>query len=114
MLSHQDRNDEAKELFEQAIANAEKNDNAPKLTYALRVMGDFWKNRGNRLEAIPHYERALELAQKFSYKQDENKLYYRLSQCYQDYDQKEFERCLLNMYKSQKALRGEENEILED
>ncbi|SFS65796.1 helix-turn-helix transcriptional regulator [Marininema halotolerans] len=114
LLSHQNRKDEAKKMFEKAIINAEKHDNAPKLTYALRVMGDFWKSSGTKLEAIPYYERALEVAQKFHYKQAEYKLYYRLSQCYQDSDQKEFEKCLLNMYKTQKALRGEENEILED
>lgn len=106
--------DQAKESLQQAIANAEKHDDAPKLIYALRVMGDFWKEQDNKQEAIPYYERALQIAQKFHYKPAEKKLHFRLSQCYKDRDQKEFERSLLKMYETQMELKRGAGDILEE
>ncbi|SFS90627.1 helix-turn-helix domain-containing protein [Marininema halotolerans] len=109
----QDKQHEAKELFKKAIENAEKHDDAPKLTYALRVMGDFWKSNGEKLEAISYYKSALELAKRFNYKRAESQLYIRLTQCHQDTDQKEFEKCLLNIYQAQLELKNGEDDIFE-
>ncbi|SDW64312.1 Tetratricopeptide repeat-containing protein [Marininema mesophilum] len=112
--TQQEKQSEAQDLFLQAITNAEKHDDAPKLTYALRVMGDFLKDSQNSKEAIPYYQRALQLAQKFNYKKAENKLHFRLSQCYKNTDQKEFEKSLLNIYKTQIDLKNGEADIFEE
>ncbi|SFS96156.1 helix-turn-helix transcriptional regulator [Marininema halotolerans] len=108
------KTDEAHQLFKQAIANAENYDDAPNLTYALRVMGDFLKLGGNKLEAVTYYEKAIKITQKFHYQKAESQLHIRISQCYQDSNQKEFEKSLLNMYKAQVNLRGGDNEIFEE
>ncbi|SFT01769.1 tetratricopeptide repeat protein [Marininema halotolerans] len=114
LFVQQGRNEEAKGLFQQAISKAEEYNNAPRLTYALRLMGDYCKSIESKQNAIPYYQRALEIAQKFNYKRAEHQLHLRLSQCHQENNQQEFEKSLLNIYKTQIAIRGEENGILED
>ncbi|SDX38658.1 Tetratricopeptide repeat-containing protein [Marininema mesophilum] len=113
LKAQQKKMDEAKSLFQQAITNAENHTDAPKLTYALRVMGDLLKDNGTKLEAVPYYERALELAQKINHKRAESQLHIRLSQCYEDNDQKEFEKSLLNIYKTHLELKKGRDDILE-
>ncbi|SMO69767.1 helix-turn-helix domain-containing protein [Melghirimyces algeriensis] len=110
----QNKWEEAKSFLEQGIANAEKHNDAPKLIYALRVMGDFWKEQDEKQEAIPYYERALQVAKQFHYKKAENRLYYRLSQCYEERNRKEFEQSLLNMYETQLELKNGESDLFEE
>ncbi|SFS62582.1 helix-turn-helix transcriptional regulator [Marininema halotolerans] len=109
----QGKKEDAKEWFEKAIANSVEHDDDSNLMYALRVMGDYWKRSDNKLKAISYYERALEIARKINDRQAEQKLNFRLSQCYEKIDQMKFEKYLLSIYKTQMELGKEEDGILD-
>ncbi|MFC4076317.1 tetratricopeptide repeat protein [Salinithrix halophila] len=104
----------AKTYLEKAVTNAEAHNDAPKLTYALRIMGDYFKQQGKKDEAIPYYQKALKLARSYGYKKNQSQILFRLSQCYQETDRQEFEKCLLNMYEVQLETKNREADIFEE
>ncbi|PTM56948.1 helix-turn-helix domain-containing protein [Desmospora activa] len=98
---------EAKESFAQAIQISEKANDAPRLIYALIGMGDYMKENEELKDAIPYYQRTLELAQKHKLKKQEYKALYKLAECWNAIDEKEFINCMRNMYAVKKELEEE-------
>ncbi|WP_141201699.1 helix-turn-helix domain-containing protein [Paludifilum halophilum] len=68
LYTQQKKWEQAGRVIREAIATGEKYEDAPRLTYALQVMGDYYQVQGRMEEGIPYYERALALARKYNYK----------------------------------------------
>lgn len=111
----QNRNEEAYKSLLKAIKYAEKFDDAPRLTSSLLIMGDLCQRINKSEEAISHYEKALQIAQKHDYKDKEFKIWFSLARCFDGKDEKEFQKCMRNMYNVKKESimlgvdYGEEN-----
>ncbi|MDR6224183.1 tetratricopeptide (TPR) repeat protein [Desmospora profundinema] len=111
---HQQKYPEAKEAITQAVQHAKKQNDLSQLTYALMVMGDLLKKNEEVKEAIQYYQRALELAQKHALKRREYKLLLKLAECWHPIDEKEFQKCMMNIYQVKKELKDKEGDFFDE
>jgi len=95
---------EAKELLESAIDKAEESDDAPYLTTSLLEMGNYYRKRRMTEEAIPYYQKSVEIAQKYKYKKKAYKAWFHLAQCWNGINEEEFQRCTVNMFKVEEDI----------
>jgi tetratricopeptide (TPR) repeat protein len=114
LYTHQNKQQAAKTAISQAIDHAEKQNDMPQLTYAIMVMGDFLKKNEEINDAIQHYQRALDLAQKHTLKRRQHKILLRLAECWHPLDEKEFQKCMLNMYQVKKELKDKEGDFFDE
>ncbi|OYD07612.1 tetratricopeptide repeat protein [Paludifilum halophilum] len=109
----QEKWEPAKEALNQAILKGNELNDSHRLHFAYLVIGDCYRKQGKNQEAVPFYQKALDLAVKHQYKSMEHTSWFRLAQCWESIDKKEFDRCKDNMYKVQKKLNQEEVENYE-
>lgn len=111
---HQNKDSEAKEAIRQAITCAENQNDLSQLTYALMVMGDLLKKNNEIREAIEYYQRALDFAQKHTLQRREYKLLFKLAECWHSLDEKEFQKCMLNMYQVKRLLKDKDGDFFDE
>ncbi|WP_240511876.1 helix-turn-helix domain-containing protein [Paludifilum halophilum] len=106
--------DSAGIMIEKAVQNGEQHNDAPRLTFALLVQGDFYRARYRWEDAIDAYEQALQLAQHHHYKKKEYQALFRLAECWENVNEREFQKCMKSMYRVQQELQNEEEDIREE
>lgn len=102
------------ETIQKAIQIGERTNSATRLSYALQVMGDYFRKQDDLEQAILYYNKMLKLAQKHDYKKKEYLALFRLSQCYETVDEQEFHQCLRKLYQVQQELQEEEGGVQEE
>ncbi|WP_170105096.1 helix-turn-helix domain-containing protein [Desmospora activa] len=100
--------------IDQAIQNAKKHNDAPRLIKALIIKGTLLKSTGEREDAIKEFEVALDLSRKYNYKKNEHLALYHLANCWDGVNEKEFLKYSRSMYLVQQNLRLNEEEILDE
>ncbi|QKG83307.1 helix-turn-helix transcriptional regulator [Kroppenstedtia pulmonis] len=106
--------DAAYEMIKEAIRLGEQYNNIPRFITALHVMGDLNYFRGNNKEAIPYYQRALELSVKHDFKKKQHNALLRLAQCWENVDERVFNELTNNIYAVQLELQKEEVSLLDE
>ncbi|MFD1408554.1 tetratricopeptide repeat protein [Kroppenstedtia eburnea] len=104
------RKEEAHKMLSEAILLGQKLNDLPRLTYALQIMGDFYRKQNKTQNAISYYQQGLELAQKHQLKKREYEALLHLAQCFENVDEQEFTRLTQNMYKVLIELKNEGGE----
>ncbi|EGK11910.1 hypothetical protein HMPREF9374_1773 [Desmospora sp. 8437] len=104
------RKEEAHKMLSEAILLGQKLNDLPRLTYALQIMGDFYRKQNKTQNAISYYQQGLELAQKHQLKKREYEALLHLAQCFENVDEQEFTRLTQNMYKVLIDLKNEGSE----
>ncbi|MGF7086562.1 tetratricopeptide (TPR) repeat protein [Kroppenstedtia sanguinis] len=95
------------ETIQKAIQIGERTNSATRLSYALQVMGDYFRKKEDLEQAILYYTRMLKLAKRHDYKKKEYLALFRLSQCYETQDEEKFHQCLRELYQVQQELQEE-------
>ncbi|GGA49743.1 hypothetical protein GCM10007416_23580 [Kroppenstedtia guangzhouensis] len=95
----QNRKEEAHKMLSEAILLGQKLNDLPRLTYALQLMGDFYRKQNKTQNAITYYQQGLEIARKHQLKKREYEALLHLAQCFENVDEQEFTRLTQNMYK---------------
>ncbi|MFD1396523.1 tetratricopeptide repeat protein [Kroppenstedtia eburnea] len=106
----QNRKDQAYTMLQEAIQLGKKYNDAPHLTHALLMMGDFYRKQNQTDQAILYYRQGLELAQKHQLKKREYEAHLHLAQCFENVDEQEFRKLTRNMYKVLIELKNEGGE----
>lgn len=114
LYMNQSRSGDPLETIQKAIEIGERNNSATRLSYALQVMGDYYRKQGKPEQAITYYKKMLKLTQKHDYKKKEYLALFRLSQCYEKVNEQEFHQCLHNLYRVQQELQEEEGVFHEE
>lgn len=104
----QNRKEAAREAMQKAVQLGKKHNDASRLTYALQVLGDFYRLQDQKVEAIPYYREELQVAEKYGLKKTAYQAMFHLSQCLEEVDRQEFERMIRNMYNVQVEIHQEE------
>lgn len=105
---------EAKNSIQKAIKNATDTNDIPELIKAQTVMGDYLRETEGVKSAITEYKVAHDLAQKHGLRKKEYKILFRLAQCTEQKDEKEFAHYVRNMYKIQLELHDWEAERFDE
>ncbi|MDR6226123.1 helix-turn-helix domain-containing protein [Desmospora profundinema] len=90
LFMHQERWDEAKETIQNAIQNATEADDAPRLIQAHIAMGDCLRRIEGIRSATEQYKKAYVFTKKHGLRKKEYKILFRLAQCGEKLDEKEF------------------------
>ncbi|MBO2534086.1 MAG: hypothetical protein CW342_14650 [Thermoactinomycetaceae bacterium] len=113
LYMHQKKWEESKKFLSKAIQCGEEGNDVRYLIAALISMGDFYRIQDRIDDAIPLYRRVTELSKKFNFREREYEAWYRLAQCYEKKDEKEFQRCTVNMYKVQEHVHEQRGRWLQ-
>lgn len=114
LYMQQDRWDDAKRTIQYAIQNATETDDVPELIKAYMVMGDCSRRVEGDQSAIEYYKKAYSFTQKHSLRKKEYKILFRLAQCVEKLDEKEFIDHIRNMYQIQLELQNWEAEQIDE
>jgi tetratricopeptide (TPR) repeat protein len=110
LFMQQERLSEAKSMIQRAIVNATENNDAPELVKAYMALGDCLRKAEGPQSAIEQYKKGYDLTRKHGFRKKEYKVLFRLAQCTEKLDEKEFVQYTWNMYQIQLELHDREAE----
>jgi tetratricopeptide (TPR) repeat protein len=98
LYTKQNKNEEAHRTIQTAIQSAEKHNDSLCLADALSMMGELCQRTDQLDEAISYYNKAIQITDKYNYKDKEANIWLKLAHCYDGKNEQEFQHCMRNLY----------------
>ncbi|MDR6226876.1 helix-turn-helix transcriptional regulator [Desmospora profundinema] len=110
----QGKTEEAFSMIKNAISNANKYNDAPRLINSHLIMGNFRVAHNDRNPALNHYKEALDLSLKYNLKHKELQVTRYLANYWEGVNEEEFQKAIRNIYVLQQDMQSDEEDLLDD